>query len=170
MAIGGSYGCGGVWAIGGWDPDRAKHFVHLETTGGGMGASSKQPGLNGHRVHMGNTMNLPIEAIETVLPIRMVEYSLARDSGGKGIHRGGAGVRRAFECLASDIEFSLLFERSLHPAKGAKGGSPGMPAEFSVKTKDGKVRKLGSKTASGRLERGDVLTMQTAGGGGWGAP
>jgi N-methylhydantoinase B len=168
-AIGGSYGCGGVWAIGGWDPGRAKRFVHLETTGGGMGASSKQSGLNGHRVHMGNTMNLPIEAIEAVLPIRMLEYSLAKDSGGKGVHRGGAGVRRAFECLASDIEFSLLFERSIHPAQGAKGGSSGMPAKFSVTTKDGKVSNLGSKTVTGRLEKGDVLFMQTAGGGGWGA-
>jgi N-methylhydantoinase B len=134
-----------------------------------MGASSKYAGLNGHRVHMGNTMNLPIEAIEAVLPIRMVEYSLARDSGGKGKHRGGAGVRRAFECLASDIEFSLLFERSLHPAQGAKGGSPGMPAKFSITTKDGKVRNLGLKTVSGRLEKGDVLRMQSAGGGGWGS-
>lgn len=168
-AIGGSYGCGGVWSIGGWDPDRAKHFVHVETTGGGMGASSKHAGLNGHRVHMGNTMNLPIEALEAVLPIRMVEYSLARDSGGEGKHRGGAGVRRSFECLASDIEFSLLFERSLHPAQGAKGGSPGMLAKFNVTTKDGKIRNLGSKTVSGRLNKGDVLTMQSAGGGGWGS-
>lgn len=168
-AIGGSYGCGGVWSIGGWDEKRGKHFVHLETTGGGMGASSKNAGLNGHRVHMGNTMNLPIESIESVLPIRVVEYSLVRAAAGQGKNAGGAGVRRTFECLAPNIEFSLLFERSLHPAKGTQGGLPGKPAKFEVVSQSGEVRSLASKTIAGRLNEGDILCMQTAGGGGWGS-
>lgn len=168
LAVGGSYGCGGVWSIGGWDGVRGRHFVHVETTGGGMGASSRNAGLNGHRVHMGNTMNLPIEAIEAVLPIRVVEYRLVRESAGAGENAGGAGVRRAFECLASDVEFSLLFERSLHPAQGARGGQAGQPAAFSVTSAEGAVRPLASKTTSGRLAKGDTLALQTAGGGGWG--
>ena len=94
-AIGGSYGCAGVWAVGGWDSLRDRHFVHLETTGGGMGASSAGPGIDGHRVHMGNTMNLPIEAVEAALPIRIQEYSLIENSGGSGRYAGGRGEHPA---------------------------------------------------------------------------
>ena len=80
LAIGASYGCAGVWAVGGVDPRNGRRFVDLETTGGGMGASHTGPGLSGHRVHMGNTMNLPIEAVEAGVPIRIDAYERSRGS------------------------------------------------------------------------------------------
>ncbi len=166
--IGGSYGCAGVWAIGGWDQQRDRHFVHLETVGGGMGASRKGPGIDGHRVHMGNTMNLPAEAVEMTLPIRIDEYSLIEDSGGVGINRGGMGSRRVIRAEADNVTFSLLFERAHHPASGAAGGGAGEAAHFAVIHADGSEEKLSSKTLAGTLHTGDRLIMETAGGGGWG--
>jgi N-methylhydantoinase B len=169
LAIGASYGCAGVWAVGGVDPRGGKPFVHLETTGGGMGASRERAGLSGHRVHMGNTMNLPIEEIEASIPIRIDAYELIDGSGGAGINPGGLGARRVVRALVDGVHFSLLFERALHPAKGAAGGAPGTPARFYVERADGSVDQLASKTVAGQLNAGDVLFMETAGGGGWGA-
>jgi N-methylhydantoinase B len=169
LAIGASYGCAGVWAVGGVDPREGKPFVHLETTGGGMGASHEGPGLSGHRVHMGNTMNLPIEEVEAAIPIRIDAYELIDGSGGAGINVGGLGARRVVRALVDGVQFSLLFERALHPAKGAAGGGAGAPARFYVRRADGSVTQLASKTVAGQLDAGDVLFMETAGGGGWGA-
>lgn len=170
LAIGASYGCAGVWAVGGVDPSRDRRFVHLETTGGGMGASADGPGLDGHRVHMGNTMNLPIEAVEAALPIRIETYELIDGSGGDGNHSGGMGARRSVHALVDDVQFSLLFERALHPAKGAAGGQSGRAARFFVRHPNGSEMPLSSKTLAGHLQAGDTLVMETAGGGGWGKP
>ncbi len=170
LAIGASYGCAGVWAVGGSDPRSGRRFVHVETTGGGMGASAFGPGLNGHRVHMGNTMNLPIEAVEAALPISIDAYELIDGSGGDGVHAGGMGVRRVIRALVDGVQFSLLFERALHPAKGTAGGRAGSPARFYVQKADGARIDLSSKTPVGQLDSGDVLFMETAGGGGWGSP
>ena len=168
LAVGQSYGCAGVWAVGGFDERRKRPFVHLETTGGGMGASRAGPGLSGHRVHMGNTMNLPIEAVEAAHPIRFDAYELIDGSGGAGQREGGLGVRRIVRALAGGIDFSLLFERALHPAQGTAGGGAGRPAQFYIRRADGSRLPLRSKTPLGRLEAGDALHMETAGGGGWG--
>jgi N-methylhydantoinase B len=168
LAIGASYGCAGVWAVGGVDARQDRRFVHLETTGGGMGASRAGPGLSGHRVHMGNTMNLPIEAVEAGIPIRIDAYELVEGSGGSGINPGGMGARRVVRALVDGVQFSLLFERALHPAKGAEGGEAGRAAHFYVRRSDGSEQQLGSKTLAGQLNAGDVLCMETAGGGGWG--
>jgi N-methylhydantoinase B len=168
LAIGASYGCAGVWAVGGVDQQTGRRFVHVETTGGGMGASPERPGLSGHRVHMGNTMNLPIEAVEAGIPIRIDAYELIDGSGGQGIHAGGMGSRRIVRALVDGVQFSLLFERALHPAEGIAGGKPGAPARFYVRSVDGKDRELASKTVAGQLNSGDQLVMETAGGGGWG--
>jgi N-methylhydantoinase B len=169
-AIGGSYGTAGVFAIGGWDEARGRHFVHYETLGGGMGASRNGPGLDGHRTPMGNTMNLPVEATEAAYPVRIETYALLDDSGGGGAWNGGMGVRRVLRALGDDVQFSLLFERALHPAHGAAGGLPGRTARFFVERVDGSRERLSSKTSIGRLARGERLWMETAGGGGWGTP
>lgn len=168
IAVGESYGCGGVWAIGGTDIQRNRAFVHVETTGGGMGASKSTPGLDGHRVHMGNTMNLPVEAVEAAFPIEFDCYELIEDSRGPGIHPGGAGVRRSIRALSDGIEFSLSFERKHHPARGIAGGGAGRCANFYIAHPDGTRTELASKTKAGWLVAEDVLVMETAGGGGWG--
>jgi N-methylhydantoinase B len=167
--IGESYGCAGIWAIGGWDTERARHFVHVESLGGGMGASAQNDGLDGHRTHMGNTMNLPAEAVEASFPVLVERYELIDDSGGDGVHVGGRGVRRVIRALADGIQFSLLFERALHPAQGVAGGAAGRPAKFWLERADGALERLSSKTVAGTVNNNDVLTMETAGGGGWGS-
>ncbi|MEM7404645.1 MAG: hydantoinase B/oxoprolinase family protein [Pseudomonadota bacterium] len=167
-AIGESYGCAGVWAIGGFDVERQRSFVHLETLGGGMGAHARGAGLDGHRVHMGNTMNLPIEAVEAALPVTIERYALRPGSGGAGRQSGGAGVERVIRADADGVVFSLLFERANQPAAGVAGGEPGAVANFSVQRTDGETMRVSSKTPAGILNRGDRLIMRTAGGGGYG--
>ena len=134
-----------------------------------MGASRDGPGLSGHRVHMGNTMNLPIEAVEAGISIRIDAYELIDGSGGRGINPGGMGARRVVRALVDGVQFSLLFERAFHPAKGASGGEAGRAARFYVRRSDSSQQELGSKTLAGQLNAGDVLYMETAGGGGWGS-
>lgn len=168
-AVGGGYGSAAVFTLGGVDPRSGRPFVSYETIGGGMGASAEGPGLNGHRVHMGNTMNLPVESLEAAFPMLIEEYALIDGSGGAGRHQGGLGVRRRVRALADGLEFSLLCERRLNPAHGACGGAPGAPARFALR-RDGAEEPLASKVPSRAVRAGDEVIIETAGGGGWGAP
>jgi N-methylhydantoinase B len=165
----GSYGSACVYTLGGFDPERQRPFVHYETVGGGMGAHASADGVGGIRVHMGNTMNLPIEAIEAAIPLRFHAYELVRGSGGNGRRRGGAGVRKLFESLADGVEASILGERTMSAAHGVLGGEPGHCARFTLVSGSGTQTPLGAKSGPHRLMRGDRIEMVTAGGGAWGA-
>ena len=164
----GSYGSACVYTLGGIDPRQRRPFVHYETIGGGSGACKHRDGTNGVRVHMGNTMNLPVEAIEAAVPVRFRCYEIVRGSGGSGAHSGGAGVRKTLEMLADGIDASLLGERTKTPAAGIEGGSPGGCARFVWRRRDGTEIELGAKSGPHRLSEGDLLEIVTAGGGGWG--
>lgn len=171
MVAGGSYGSACVYTLGGRDDRKAgvgRPFVHYETIGGGMGATRAGDGVSGLRVHMGNTMNLPIEASEAMLPVRFHSYEIVRDSGGGGAHRGGGGVRKTVEALVDGIEASLLGERTLTPARGVAGGEDGALARFTLHRQGGDSVALSAKSGPHALNRGDRLEMITAGGGGWG--
>ncbi len=117
---------------------------------------------------MGNTMNLPIEAMELAVPVRFLLYGLDRGSGGAGGRRGGDGVAKSFVCLADDVIASLLGERTVSPAHGVAGGGAGATARFTLVRAGGGDPSLGAKSGPHRLRRGDRLHMVTAGGGGWG--
>ena len=166
----GSYGCACVYTLGGVDPRSGRPFVHYETVGGGAGATRGRDGASGMRVHMGNTMNLPVEATEAALPVRFRSYEIVRGSGGAGARRGGDGVRKSLEMLADGVVASLLGERTLTPAAGVAGGAPGARARFVRRGADGAETVLGAKSGPHRLRRGDRLEIVTAGGGGWGRP
>ncbi|MGH3318812.1 MAG: hydantoinase B/oxoprolinase family protein [Streptosporangiaceae bacterium] len=169
QVVAGSYGSAAVYTLSGRDPRRDRPFVHYETIGGGMGAGDGHGGLSGHRVHMGNTMNLPIEATEAKLPVLVTRYELIPESGGRGRSAGGDGVRKVIRALSDDVGFSVLAERARTPAFGLRGGEEGRPAAFFVRTDDGENVPLLSKTSSPpRLRRGWELWMETAGGGGYG--
>ncbi len=163
----GSYGSACVYTFGGFDPLRKRPFVHYETIGGGMGATAAGAGPSGLRVHMGNTMNLPIEGIEAALPVRYLNYEIVPTSAGNGLHAGGAGVRKTFETLVDGIEASVLGERTRTPARGVAGGGDGGLARFRLLSPAGE-RELAAKSGPHILARGDRLEMTTAGGGGWG--
>jgi N-methylhydantoinase B len=136
-------------------------IVYYETIGGGQGACHDADGPSGVHVAMSNTLNTPIEALELEFPLRMVEYSLRRGSGGAGAHRGGDGVVRELEALAP-LHYSLITERRRHAPPGAEGGEPG---RRGLNLLDGE--ELEAK-AIGELEPGQRLRIETPGGGGWG--
>ena len=164
---GGSYGSACVYTLGGTDPRSGRRFVHYETVGGGGGATASGPGAHGIRVHMGNTMNLPIENVEAQIPVRFLEYSIVRESGGAGRHAGGCGVRKSLMSLADGVQASVLGERTDTPARGAAGAQDGARARFRW-VRGGESTELGAKSGPHRLNAGDVLELNTAGGGGWG--
>jgi N-methylhydantoinase B len=138
-------------------------FTYYETLGGGQGACSDADGPSAVHVAMSNTLNTPIEALELEFPLRAVEYSLRRGSGGAGRHRGGDGVVRELEALA-EMRYSLITERRRHAPRGADGGEPGAPGRNLLNGEE-----LPAK-ASGALKPGDRLRIETPGGGGHGAP
>jgi len=164
---GGGYGSACVYTLGGNDPRSGRPFVHYETVGGGMGATAHRNGANGIRVHMGNTMNLPIESMEAHVPVRFLEYGIVRASGGSGRFKGGCGVTKRLQVLADGVQASVLGERTRTPALGVAGGKPGASARFALSSA-GVERELPAKSGPHRLQCGDILTMTTAGGGGWG--
>ena len=136
-------------------------FTYYETLGGGQGACPDADGPSGVHVAMSNTLNTPIEALELEFPLRAVEYSLRRGSGGAGAHRGGDGVVRELEALAQ-MRFSLITERRRHAPPGAAGGEDGAPGRNLLNGEE-----LPAK-ASGTLRPGDRLRIETPGGGGYG--
>jgi N-methylhydantoinase B len=167
FALAGSYGCAAVYTLGGMHPGSGRPFVHYETIGGGLGAGPGGSGVGGMRVHMGNTMNLPIEAMEAALPVRFEAYALVAGSGGCGEHRGGDGVCKRIRALAAGIEASVLVERGVVAPRGERGGADGALASVSVERAGGALQTLRTKVRV-VLESGDVLEIVTAGGGGWG--
>ena len=136
-------------------------FTYYETLGGGQGACPDADGPSGVHVAMSNTLNTPVEALELEFPLRAVEYSLRRGSGGHGGQRGGDGVVRELEAL-DEMRFSLITERRRHAPPGAQGGEPGAPGRNLLNGDE-----LPPK-ASGTLRPGDRLRIETPGGGGYG--
>ncbi len=136
-------------------------FTYYETLGGGQGACPDADGPSAVHVAMSNTLNTPVEALELEFPLRAVEYSLRRGSGGAGRRRGGDGVVREVEALA-EMRYSLITERRRHPPPGADGGRPGATGRNLLNGED-----LPGK-ASGALHPGDRLRIETPGGGGHG--
>jgi N-methylhydantoinase B len=153
-------------AVGGVDPRSGRPFTYYETVGGGMGAGPGGPGLTGVHTHMSNTLNTPVEALEHAYPFRVVRYEVRRGSGGPGRHRGGDGLRRDL-AFAGSAQVTLLTERRVQGPAGAAGGGAGAPGENRL-IRDGVERPLPAK-ASFRVEAGDILSIRSPGGGGWGA-
>ena len=139
----------------------SEEVVYYETIAGGQGACPDAPGPSAVHVAMTNTLNTPIEALELEFPLRMIEYSLRRGSGGQGAFAGGDGVIRELETLAP-LRYSLITERRRHAPAGAAGGRPGKPGRNLL---DG--AQLPAK-AIGQLTPGQRLRIQTPGGGGHG--
>jgi len=139
----------------------AGSWTYYETIGGGQGASRGANGPSGVHVGMSNTLNTPIEVLEMEHPLRVQTYALRRGSGGKGQWTGGDGVIREFEALAP-MEATLLTERRRHGPAGGAGGADGQPG---ANQRNGVG--LASKTTL-QLAAGDILRIETPGGGGWG--
>jgi len=140
-------------------------FAYYETIAGGMGASAHANGASAIHTHMTNSWNTPIEAFEHQFPVRIAGYRVRRGSGGSGVHRGGDGIVREFEFLVP-AEVTLLSDRRERGPWGLSGGASGKPGRNTL-LRAGRSQKLRAKT---RFEArpGDVLKIETPGGGGWG--
>jgi N-methylhydantoinase B len=154
--------------IGGVDPRTGKYFTYYETIAGGFGARYNKDGVDGIHSHMTNTLNTPVEALESAYPLRVRRYELVSGSGGKGRFRGGLGIKRDTEVLAEGSTISLMGERQRRGPWGLQGGTPGSPSAYRILRAIGEKR-LPSKTTV-TAHAGDVLSLTTPGGGGYGPP
>ncbi|MCC6457371.1 MAG: hydantoinase B/oxoprolinase family protein [Caldilineaceae bacterium] len=141
-------------------------YAYYETIAGGMGASATGDGLSGVQVHMTNTLNTPLEALEMAFPFRLQRYALRAASGGKGAHHGGDGIVREYLLLAP-ATVTMLSERRTVAPWGLAGGDPGATGRNLLIHADGRVEELPSKFTR-YLEAGMQLRIETPGGGGWG--
>ncbi len=151
--------------IGGWDPERERAYAYYETIGGGMGARPGKDGASAIHTHMTNTMNTPIEALEYAYPLRVRRYEIRQGSGGDGRYRGGDGTRRDIQML-HDAQVTILSERRKYPPYGLAGGEPGQTGR-NLLIRGDEVRELPGKISL-EVEAGDVISVQTPGGGGYG--
>jgi N-methylhydantoinase B/oxoprolinase/acetone carboxylase alpha subunit len=154
-------------AFGGRDPVKGGAFAYYETIGGGMGAGRSGPGLSGVHTHMTNSLNTPLEALENYLPLKIRRYGLRKGSGGRGMRRGGEGIIREYEFLVP-ADLTIMSERRKRSPYGLRGGRPGAPGRNTL-ISGGRRRALGSKV-NVKIGAGDVLRVETPGGGGYGRP
>jgi N-methylhydantoinase B len=151
--------------IGGRDPRAGLEFSYYETIAGGMGARPGADGLSGVHTHMTNSLNTPAEALEYAYPLRVRSYRLRKKSGGAGLHRGGDGVIREIETLAP-ARMSLLADRRKTAPYGLRGGAEGQTGRAAI-IREGVETEIAAK-GSWELQAGDVVKIETPGGGGWG--
>ncbi|MEO8435986.1 MAG: hydantoinase B/oxoprolinase family protein [Pyrinomonadaceae bacterium] len=152
--------------IGGIDPRSGQEFSYYETVAGGMGARPSLDGMSAVHTHMTNSLNTPAEALEYAYPLRVREYRVRKGSGGKGRQRGGKGVVREIEVLASS-RMSLLADRRKRAPYGLRGGEEGAVGRDHLIRRNGKKHSIASK-GSWQLDPGDRVRIETPGGGGHG--
>jgi N-methylhydantoinase B len=152
--------------IGGIDPRTQKPFAYYETIAGGMGARPNADGISGVHTHMTNSLNTPVEALEYAYPFRVRRYSYRPGSGGAGKFRGGDGLIREIELLA-DAQVTLLSDRRKFQPYGLAGGEPGAAGK-TVHVSGNESREIAAKSSL-QTKKGDVVRIETPGGGGWGA-
>jgi len=167
--IAASNGANGVATFSGRGAD-GKYYLYMETIGGGAGARAYKDGTDGVQVHITNTSNLPIEALENEYPLMIERYELIEDSGGAGKWRGGMGLRRIYRGLDHTLTFSGQGERAAHPPWGLFGGKPGGRSKIEVRHDGGKRQPLASKPSSLEVPPTAVVWIETPGAGGYGPP
>jgi N-methylhydantoinase B len=163
-----SQGTSAILTLGGLDPRSGRRYVSYETVKGGYGARPNKDGINCIASGISNTMNTPVEVMETAFPVRIERYEINPDSGGAGRYRGGCGARRVWRLLeGADATGALCMERMTSPPFGLLGGQAGAAAVVKLTTPDGVTRDLPSKGAFG-APAGSVIDMITPGSGGFG--
>jgi N-methylhydantoinase B len=168
QAIGAANGANTSIVFAGTDPRTNTPYVYLETLGGGMGGRNDRDGKDGVQVHITNTSNLPVEAIEMEYPLRIEEYSLVADSGGAGRYRGGMGLRRVVKPVGHVCEFNGVGERFRLAPWGIFGGEPGRSGRFQLQDAQGARSPLPPKTGRMELAPDQAVIVETPGAGGYG--
>jgi N-methylhydantoinase B len=165
-----SQGTSAILTLGGVDPRTGRQYVSYETIKGGYGARPNKDGINCIASGISNTMNTPVEIMETSFPVRIERYAINPDSGGAGRYRGGCGVIRVWRLLdGADATGALCMERMISPPFGLLGGKAGAAAAVKLTTADGAAQLLPGKGAFS-APAGSIIEMTTPGSGGFGPP
>jgi N-methylhydantoinase B len=167
--VAGTKGCVCNVAFGGVDPGSGEYFTYYETIAGGYGATLTTDGMDAVQAHFQNTENAPVEETEANYPVRILRYALIEDSEGGGTHRGGLGVRRDYTFPGHEPSFSILSDKARHAPWGLFGGGAARPAKYILNPDTEAARELPSKITF-QLAPGDVVSVQTPGGGGTASP
>ena len=177
MAAEGATACN--FLFGGVDPRTQEPYAHYHFEASGWGGRAGGDGESARNHIHGNCRNTPVEVFETRFPFRTLSYGLVADSGGPGRRRGGLAVRRDLEVLAPQVTVSAFFDRVERGAWGLFGGRPGRCAALLVRRAgDDRFRDFceafgtasPSKLSGVSLRAGDVVRIESAGGGGFGDP
>jgi N-methylhydantoinase B len=161
---------GGSLSSAGRHPASGRWYSQYEILNGGTGARPDSDGVSAMDELVVNVMNTPVEAIETEFPVRVERYELATDSGGPGTFRGGLGVRRQWRILADESIVNLRMDRFKFSSPGIFAAKPARASKAVLNPGSAAERPLTSKVAGLRLRQGDLLSVEFAGGGGWGSP
>ncbi len=162
-----SSGSMSIITIGGIDPRTSRYYSYVETCGGGQGALPTMDGADAVHTHMTNTRNTPCEVIEQEYPLRVRRYAFAEQTAGRGRHRGGHGLIRELELTHGKATAVVATGRLRTGPWGLDEGESGKPARV-LHIHQGTVHQLGPLNQL-ELSAGDVLAVQTAGGGGHGS-
>lgn len=169
-AVANGHGHLSSFSTSGRKPSTGGTFVLFEYHGGGWGGTSRSDGLDATFGLMANCYDNPIEAIELSYPLLVENYELIPDSGGAGKHRGGLGLRKRIKYLQGSGYFTNRSDATKFGAAGALGGKEGKPAQHFLAHNDGALERLPSKATNLSINAGDVMILETAGGGGYGSP
>jgi N-methylhydantoinase B len=164
-SIAASTGSMNALILGGSNPATGNSYSYVETYAGGQGGLPGMAGASGVHCHMTNTANSPVELIEREYPLTVLDYSLIDGSGGAGEFSGGLGLRRTI-LVNADSVLTVHLDRTRHQPWGVMGGSSARGSRIMVSDANGE-RQLPGKSTS-RVAAGTTITMETAGGGGWG--
>ena len=164
------YGMSNVHILAGDGSGSRSPWIFFDIEVGGWGARPNKDGHDCYSQGIHNLANTPIEMVESTYPLRYRSYELIADSGGAGRFRGGLGVRREIEFLDESGSVNTQFDKFKVAPFGLFGGGPGATGRLCLNPDGPKARELHSKTVNQALRRGDVLSMWTQGGGGYGPP
>lgn len=168
-AVAQDHGQVAIYRMSGTDPRTGKFFYKSEPLPGGWGGRNGSDGPDVVDFPVANLNNTPIEAMEMQFPLRVERYEMREDSGGVGKYRGGLGLHRDIRAL-SPMNLSVRAERHRFAPRGIFGGGDAKMGAFILTRTDGRVEKLPCKAAGIELNAGDILTVLTPGGGGYGRP
>jgi N-methylhydantoinase B len=170
QAVGAANGANVTAVFFGHDPRHDRTYLYLETLGGGFGGRFTKDGKDGVQVHITNTSNLPVDAIEAEYPLMVESYGLIPDSGGAGKYRGGMGIRRVVRPIGHEAVFSGMGERFAHQPWGIFGGQPGGTGRFSIQGPSHNDETLPDKPNHVPFGPDDTVVIETPGAGGYGDP
>jgi N-methylhydantoinase B len=169
-AVGAANGANTTAVFSGVDPVTQHHYVYLETLGGGFGGRASKDGKDAVQVHITNTSNLPVEAIEMEYPLLVEGYGLVEDSGGAGTFRGGLGLRRIVRPVGHTCTFNGAGERFRHQPWGVFGGQAGRCGRYLLRADNGQEVRLDDKPMGVTVTPAQTVVIETPGAGGYGQP